>query len=190
MLLDEMLPGFEFSEHHETEIAAPPERVRETLLALEPRDLRLTQLLLLIRLLPRRLAGRAPSLTERRPLFEFGAEYGFVPLADTEREVVYGIADRFWRLRTSPARLADRDAFIRFAEPGYAKAAFNFLFEPAGDGTRVVTETRIHGIDDEARRKFGRYWLLIRAASGLTRRDILAAVRRRAERAKGRSLAG
>jgi hypothetical protein len=182
MLLDEVLPEFEFSERHQKEIAAPPGRVREALENLRSSDLRPTQVLLLIRLLPRALIGKAPSLSAKRPVLDFMAEYGFVRIADSEREIVYGIADRFWRLRTDPARFEDRDAFVRFDEPGYAKAAFNFLFEPTGDGTRVVTETRIHAVDEEARRKFGRYWLLIRAASGLTRRDILAAMKRRAER--------
>jgi hypothetical protein len=180
-LLDDVLPEFEFSEHHERKIAAPPQRAREALLALRPRDLRLTRPLMFIRLLPRLSTGRVRMLAADRPVLEFLGEYGFVRLADTERELVFGIADQFWRLRTDPVELADQDAFLRFAEPGFAKAAFNFVFEPAGEGTRLVTETRIHALDDEARRKFGGYWMLIRGGSGLIRRDILASVRRRAE---------
>jgi hypothetical protein len=181
-LLDKVLPEFEFSERHHEPVAAPPERVREALLALTPRDVRVTRALLSIRLVPRRLTGRgAPSLGEDRAMLEFLDEYGFVRLAESEREIVYGIADQFWRPRTDPVRLEDRDAFLRFASPGFAKAAFNFSFQPSGGGTELVTKTRIHALDEEARRKFGRYWLLIRGGSGLIRRDILAAVRRRAE---------
>jgi hypothetical protein len=181
-LLDELLPEFEFSERHEKEIAAPPERVREVVLGLKVADLRFTRPLLFLRLLPRLLTGKPRALDADRPVTEFLDEYGFIRLADTERELVLGIADQFWRPSTDPVQLADRDAFLRFAEPGYAKAVFNFVFQPAGDGTLVITETRIHALDDEARRKFGRYWLLIRGGSGLIRRDILATMRRQAER--------
>jgi hypothetical protein len=180
-LLDDVLPEFEFSEQHERKIAAPRQQAREALLALKPRDLRLTRPLMFIRLLPRLSTGRVRALGADRPVLEFLGDYGFVRLADTERELVFGIADQFWRLSTDPIELADRDAFLRFAEPGFAKAAFNFVFDPAAEGTRLVTETRIHALDDQARRKFGRYWTLIRGGSGLIRRDILAAVGRLAE---------
>jgi hypothetical protein len=176
--LDEVLPEFEFSERHERKIAAPPERVREALLGLRARDLRLTRPLLLMRLLPRLLTGGAPSLRSDRPVLDFLGEYGFVRLADTGDELVYGIADQFWRPRTDPADLESREAFLDFAEPGFAKAAFNFVFDPAPGGTRLITETRIHAIDEPARRSFGRYWFLIRGGSGLTRREILSAVNR------------
>jgi hypothetical protein len=48
-------------------------------------------------------------------------------------------------------------------------------------GSRVGTETRIAATDDTARRRFGRYWRLIGPFSSITRREMLAAIRRRAE---------
>lgn len=42
------------------------------------------------------------------------------------------------------------------------------------------TETRGYSTDSRARRRFAVYWALIRPASGLVRRDMLATVRRRA----------
>jgi len=52
---------------------------------------------------------------------------------------------------------------------------------PDGTGSRMATETRIAATDATARRRFGRYWLLIGPFSGITRREMLAAIRRRAE---------
>ena len=61
------------------------------------------------------------------------------------------------------------------------RAATAFTVTPEGAGSRVRTETRIAATDDTARRRFGRYWRLIGPFSSITRREMLAAIRRRAE---------
>ncbi|OKK04726.1 hypothetical protein AMK26_15585 [Streptomyces sp. CB03234] len=55
--------------------------------------------------------------------------------------------------------------------------------EPDGAGARLRTETRVYATDPGAARRFTPYWLFIEPFSGLIRRDLLAAVGRRAERA-------
>jgi hypothetical protein len=45
----------------------------------------------------------------------------------------------------------------------------------------LSTETRVHVADPAARRKFRRYWFVIRPFSGLIRILLLRAARRRAE---------
>jgi hypothetical protein len=45
----------------------------------------------------------------------------------------------------------------------------------------VATETRIAATDSVAERRFGRYWRLIAPFSAITRREMLAAIKRRAE---------
>ena len=50
---------------------------------------------------------------------------------------------------------------------------------PDDSGSRLVTETRVESTDARARRLFALYWLVIRLGSGLIRRDLLRAVRRR-----------
>ncbi|MEP7335602.1 MAG: hypothetical protein ABI717_07460, partial [Actinomycetota bacterium] len=63
-----------------------------------------------------------------------------------------------------------------FAEPGYAKMAFNFRLED-----RVLsTETRVLLTDERSRKLFRRYWIVIRPFSGLIRREWLRAIARRA----------
>jgi hypothetical protein len=57
----------------------------------------------------------------------------------------------------------------------------NFRVEPQGEGTLLTTETRVLATDPASRRRFRRYWLVIRAGSGLTRRSWLRAAKRRAE---------
>ena len=46
----------------------------------------------------------------------------------------------------------------------------NFKAAPAQDGALLTTETRMLATDEASRRRFARYWRLIRPASGLIRR--------------------
>lgn len=93
---------------------------------------------------------------------------------------LYGAAGRFWSpAGNQPVAFRDPSAFLAYAEPGMAKAAFSIEVVDRGEHTELTTETRIVGTDPAARRAFGRYWLLIRGPSGLIRRTWLAAVDRR-----------
>jgi hypothetical protein len=49
-------------------------------------------------------------------------------------------------------------------------------------GAAVSTETRVLCTDERSRRAFRRYWTLVRPFSGLTRIEMLRAIRREAER--------
>jgi hypothetical protein len=171
--LDRVLPDYDFRSHHETAVAASPERTVAALEELDTQELLLTRALMGVRSLPGRVRGRAGQTPSGRA--------AFTELARGERSVVVGLVGQFWKPVARPLRLEDGDAFRNFSEPGFAKAAMGFEVRAAPNGSRLVTETRIKATDAAARRSFGRYWLLIRAGSGLIRRDLLRAVRRTAE---------
>jgi hypothetical protein len=90
---------------------------------------------------------------------------------------------RFWRLRQRAIRRIGSPAeFAAFAEPGFARAAMNFLIEPLGAGEcRLTTETRVHATDGRARRAFRAYWTFVHPGSAFIRRRWLRALKRRAE---------
>jgi hypothetical protein len=88
---------------------------------------------------------------------------------------------RFWQ-PSGGLRRIEAAEFAGFAEPGWAKAAFNFQIERVGARTLLSTETRIATTDERARRSFARYWRLIHPGSALIRIAWLRAIRRRAER--------
>jgi hypothetical protein len=102
-------------------------------------------------------------------------------LADEPDGVVVGGVLSPWRVRGGHRAIASGDELRAFAEPGWVRVATAFTVAPEGDGCRVRTETRIAATDDAARRRFGRYWRLIGPFSSITRREMLAAIRRRAE---------
>jgi hypothetical protein len=66
--------------------------------------------------------------------------------------------------------------------PGNALAAINFRVVEQREGScRLITETRTYASDDDARRKFARYWRVIYPGSSLLRHTWLRAIRRHAE---------
>jgi hypothetical protein len=180
-VLDEFLPSYDFSERHETFVAAAPKVTMAATRQMTPRDVPLLLLLLSVRSVPYLLSRRQPMISPRGSILEQGARVGFVTLADRPEELVLGVVGKFWRPDSGLLTLPAQD-FIRFSDPGWAKAAISFEARPSGSGCRLSTETRIQGTDASARRKFGLYWLLIRPGSSAIRAAWLRAIRKRAER--------
>ena len=175
MLLDEFIPEYDFQERHGTLVDVPKEGVRRAV-----QEWRTTESFLWRLLLRLRGLGRPQG-----SLREWAEAMGFLCLAETEDEVVYGQIGRFWVTDERDALISPRTAeeFRRFNDPRYAVAAMSVSVEPlAPDRTRLCTETRIRALGSEARRRFRLYWLLVRPFSGLLRRSMLNGIKERALR--------
>lgn len=183
LLIDEFLPEWEFREQHSRRIDAPADQVRQALLGLTLRDLPFSGFMLGLRHLPSYLAARKRPGRLDLPLIERFVGFGFVELANTEHELVLGVAGQFWRVREDMVLLSSAEAFVRFDEPGFAKGAINFCITDDGDSVLLSTETRVHATDEQARRSFRPYWVPVRAIGGLMRSEMLWAVARRTRRA-------
>jgi hypothetical protein len=186
-VLDDVLPVYRHRERHATQIAAAPEAVWSALHSISSGDLRLTRVLTAIRALPQRLPGGRPpegGLPADPGFIEAFMERGYRELrVDPPWTLVAGAAGQPWRLRGgATAGVVDLDGFRAFARRGFVLIATSFELEGLRDGTRLSTETRVQPTDAAAARAFRPYWWAIRAGSGLIRRDVLHAVRRRAER--------
>ena len=78
------------------------------------------------------------------------------------RETVFGAIGRFWTPQIE-WRPADPAGFVSFEDPGWGKIACNFSVLPYGASHTLLTyEVRTLTTDPESRRKFLRYWWLIR----------------------------
>jgi hypothetical protein len=176
-ILDRLIPTYDFRSRYTRRIAAPPDVVWEALHAVTAAELPVTRLLTCVRTAGRgRLSG---PIAKTLLLNDLGRQEG--------REAVSGRVAKFWRPRPEfgPEETADPAGFAAFSEPGWVKAALSFQLGPAGDGTLLAAETRVHATDPASRRAFARYWLLIRAGgAGITRFELLRAVARRAEAAR------
>jgi hypothetical protein len=180
-----MLPVWEHETSHSCLMSASLDETWAALHAVTLGDAPLMRWLLFGRALPGQLTGqRRSGPNAQTPIVPSLRATGFTLLAsEPPTDLQLGRAARFWRLYgDSTVRLRDADAFTAFSEPGFAKALIVFQLREHPEGTLLVTTTRVHGTDDVARRKFARYWRLVAPASGLTRRALLAAVRRRVER--------
>ena len=180
MAIDEVLPSYEFGEHHEILVAAPPDRVLAATRAVTAREIRLFRLLTWLRS-PRFSRGGRESIlnpSADRPILDVALRSGFVLLREEAgREIVFGAV-----VCCAP-RVPPRSAEEFQALSGsLARAVMNFHVEDAGGGvSRLVTQTRVAATDAEAQRVFARYWRVIYPGSALIRRMWLRAIKARAE---------
>ena len=154
--LDEFLPDYEFSTRHAVSVAADAARVDRALREVTFKDVPLVRGLLLARGLGLRKAEDTvlATMVRRASVLEDVPGEGLIL-------TLYG---QFWRLRGRGPEAP-------------AKAVIDFRALPGN----LTTETRVHVPDLVSRRKFGQYWRVVRPFSGLIRRAVLRAAKRRAE---------
>jgi hypothetical protein len=175
--LDRLLPDYDQHEVHSRWINADTAAVWAALHETTAVELPLTRVLMRARSAGRtRLHG---PVLKSRPAVR--------PLAETHgSEVVGGVITKAWRLRPKIMDLSGGpEAFAAFNQPGWVKVGIDYQLIAERGGTRLRTETRCKATGGQARAAFWLYWALIRSGSGLIRREILAAIARRAERTSG-----
>ena len=171
--LDDFLPAYEFSERHSLAIEAPAGRIDQALRTVSVADIPIARALWWVRRLGRTYGDSTKP-------FIGGALPGVV-LEDVPGEgIVLGLTGQFWRVlggERDPAAPATAEEFLAYARPDTCKAVVDFRV----GASSLTTETRVHVADPAARRKFRRYWFVVRPFSGLIRILLLRAARRRAE---------
>ena len=187
MLIDRYLPHYDVTEVQEFEVDAPPAMTYDAIRRADLRDPLITALFALRELpdrLSRRLRGAPPKPALKR--FTFGdmetPEMGFVPLAEQPgTEFVVGSIGRFWEKNYGWRRI-EAKGFPDFNEPGYAKLAVGFSVRPSGFGGSVLRyEARTTTTDENARKRFRRYWRVIRPGVAIVMRRALQRIKAEAE---------
>jgi hypothetical protein len=154
--LDAYLPSYEFSSRHEVAVGTDAARADRALRDVTFKEVPLVRALLFARGLGVRRAtdNVLATMVPRGSLLEDVPGEG----------IVISLTGHFWRLRGRG--------------PGVpAKAVVEFRVRPGA----LTTETRVHVPDPVSRRKFERYWRIVRPFSGLIRLLVLRAAKRRAE---------
>jgi len=173
--LDDFLPDYEFSERHRLAIHAPSERIDAAVRTVSLTDIPIARALWGVRRFGRSYGDAA------RPFVD-GALENAVVLDDVPGAgIVLGLTGQFWRIRGGDPGIRARTAeeFLVYARPDACKAVIDFRI----GRSLLSTETRVHVPDPESRRKFRRYWFVIKPFSGLIRILFLRTARRRAEAA-------
>ncbi len=191
MIVDERLPVYDVVVAEHRVVDADPVA---TLAAARQLDFLTVRTPLLVaamwlRGVPDRLRHRAQPPPARLTLAGGVGLPGWLSLGQREgSEVAFGAVGKFWQ-----ANIEWRDVslaeFADFREPGWGKIACNFTVRPYGGGDRTLLtyECRTATTDVVARRKFVRYWWLIRPFVAHIMRATVAtiagnAARSRAER--------
>jgi hypothetical protein len=190
--LDELMPRWQFSEHHTARVAAPPERVFEAIRAVRADEIALFRFLTWIRRGGREAPESILNPGNRKPILDVATNSGFISLADDPpREVVVGtvVVAPPGTHRTQVSLTPE--VFRHDFPPGFALAAMNFLVIPDGDGGSLLsTDTRVYANDARSRRRFAKYWRLIYPGSSLIRVMWLRAIKQRAEQQRSAAVSG
>jgi hypothetical protein len=177
-LIDEFLRDYEFSAAYEILIDAQPSVVYQSLLGSDFSQPWLVRFLMALR------TGKwMPRKSEPKELHQRLQGTGFFVLAEVpDKELVLGVAGRFWR--PDGGRCADLtpQQFPEFSRLGYAKVAWNFRLQSKSAKTTVLSaETRIKCFGRQALWKFRLYWSVVGPFSGVIRKAILRRVKIDAE---------
>jgi hypothetical protein len=174
MLIDDFLPEYDFCERHEIFVPGPKDAVRRAADTWRPGSSFLWRWLVRMRGLGS-LSGT---------LREWAEANGFLCLAETDDEDVFGQAGRFWAPNERAALVSPRtvEEFRSLKDPRYAVAAMSIRVEPHASRTRLITETRVRCLGASSRRWFRLYWTLMRPFSGLLRHAMLRGIKAEALR--------
>jgi hypothetical protein len=171
MLIDEFLPNYDIRERRRIEVNAPIDITYATARRLDISEARLSMILFRLRGIP---VGRFDIDSFQRMRFILLGE-------KMNEELLLGLVGCFWTPTGELQRL-DRDGYLKFNQPGYAKAAWNFSLTKRTDrSTFLETETRVYCMDEASRKRFRIYWFFIGGFSGVIRREILKAVKKKTE---------
>jgi hypothetical protein len=179
--LDEVAPTYHYAERHSQYINASPAQVYSATKTVTAEEIWLFRTFTSLRRFGQPGPESILNAPEHLPLLDVALRSGFVLLSDRPpREVVFGA------IVAAPPRSRRKgpvtpDFYRTISAPGFVKATMNFRIEPDGTGSRITTETRVHGTDTAAILRFTPYWRTILPGSWILRMTWLDAIRRRAE---------
>ncbi len=180
MVLDSIVPEYQFGEAHEIVVHASREAVWRAVNEVRAEEIRLFRTLTWLR--SPHTGGAPPGILNppaARPILETALQSGFVKLAeDPGREVVFGSI-----VCCGPRnRVTSAEEYLALDAPDLARAVMNFHLADEGGALRLRTQTRVHASSPLASRRFAAYWRVIYPGSAQLRRMWLEASRRRAEK--------
>jgi hypothetical protein len=177
-------PQAQFRSRVEVEVNAPAAQVLQAFDQVTPGDMPVAWLLGGIRYLPGKLLGRKPPLVGRdEPFGKKLMESGSLEVARAPEEIVIASAGKYHRLTDQElVRFRSVGEFRSFNHPAYQKLLISVRAEPLDHGrSRLILEHWTWALSEGSRRKFARYWKVIRPMGNFVSRILLKAAGRRAE---------
>lgn len=172
-LQNQYLPDYHFNEVHRITIEASIENIFEKINAFDFSGSMLIGLLFKLRGLPVNTTKGLDGVLKM----------GFSLLeVHRPQELILGLIGQFWKPSGAIQHVPPND-FREFNQPNFAKVTWNFKILSGTNNQFIVeTETRIACMDAVVRRRFARYWFLIRPFSGIIRKQMLKQIKIQAEK--------
>lgn len=166
-LADKYLPDYHFSERHAIRIKGSVQDVFNARDDFDFGRYKLIRFLFGVRGLPSRLSKQDMK------------SINFIELEKIpSKQLAIGLIGQFWKVNGNLLNFEAAE-FINLHPEGFTKAVWTFCIDRAEPGiTLLSTETRILCIGENARKKFRRYWFLIRPFSGLIRKIMLRGIKK------------
>jgi hypothetical protein len=188
-LIDGIVSEGEFSDVISVTVNAEPAAIFDAMYGVTVDDMPIAKAIGTLRYLPGRLLGRRDmESTAGEPFMESLLKNGTVVLAeDPGREVVVGGAGKYHQLLDQePRPFTNTEEFRAFSDPDYQKLVMSLRVEPTGTLglSRLVLEHRTRPLSEASRRRFRRYWRVIKPTGAFVTRQLLWAAKRRAEAAR------
>ena len=180
-VLDLLIPKPALVEIDCAELTVDVERAWQAVRDLDLAESALVRTLFAVRTSPNRLKGTPAQLRLRLDdLISTEAQPGFQVLVDdSSHEVAAGAIGKVWRPIIPFVHVPDGQAFAAFSKAGYVKVAWALRVAPEGERTsRVQFELRVAATDEDAWKKFIRYFRLLGPGSHFIRRVLLAQLER------------
>lgn len=168
-LLDRFIPAYDVYERHTIAVDAPAD---VTLAAARDQDMFDAPLIKVIFKAREWVMGSSPQAARtRQGLLGTTLALGWRVLEEVPgRELVVGAVTRPWQANVVFRGIAP-EQYASFDEPDYVKIVWTLRADSNGDGRCLFsTETRAVATDEEAARKFRRYWALASPGISLIRR--------------------
>jgi hypothetical protein len=186
LIIDAVMPTFDVSIAEHSIVRATPIATFRSARELDFLDIHtpVVDAAMWLRGLPARAAHRESSPPPRLVLAEGDELPGWVVLGEQpDRELAFGAVGKFWQ-PSIEWRDVPVDEFASFTESGWGKIAANFSVLPYGERAALLSyECRTVTTDADARRKFARYWGLMRPFVAHIFRATVRTIRDNAERA-------